>query len=74
MELSEDEKEAQKLIVAEIFKTMDLLENHLQKYCDEVAILYTGAKSTMVPMEYIKTSIKTIKEGFQKGVDRQDKQ
>lgn len=67
MQLNKKEKDAQRLIMGEIFKTLDLLQNHLQKYCDEVAPLYTGQKSTVVPMEYINQTVKTIKENMAKG-------
>jgi hypothetical protein len=65
--LTENEKKAQRLILTEIDKAMDLLENHLQRYCDEVAPQFTGQKSTVVPMAYIKESIKIIKENMKKG-------
>jgi hypothetical protein len=66
--LSESEKEAQKMILGEIDKAFDLLEKHLQKYCKEVAPKYNGGKQVQdVPMIYIEQSIKIIKDNMKKG-------
>ena len=67
--LSADERKAQMLILAEIDKALDLLQTHLQKYCDEVAPEYIGQKATSVPMVYIANSIKIIKENYRKGAE-----
>lgn len=60
-------KEGQEIILGEISKTLDLLEKHFQKYCDEVAPHYLGQKATSVPIVYIKESFKQVKENMRKG-------
>lgn len=65
--MNANEKKAQELILREINKALDLLEKHLQNYCDDVAVKFTGQKATSVPMIYISSSIKIIKENIVKG-------
>jgi hypothetical protein len=60
MTLSKKEKEAQRLILGEINKALDLLQNHLIKFCKDT-------NGTAVPMAYIDHSIKIIKENMEKG-------
>jgi hypothetical protein len=59
-ELTPKEKEAQKIILSEINKAFDLLQNHLVDFCK-------NTKGTSVPMIYIEQSIKIIKENMAKG-------
>ena len=70
MKLTKSEKEAQQLIQTEINKAIDLLHNHLQKYCDEVSLAYNGVKATSVPMIYINESVKILKQNMQKGMEK----
>jgi hypothetical protein len=60
MALTAREKQAQKLILGEVNKALDLLQGHLQKFCE-------STNGTSVPMIYIDKSIKIIKENMQKG-------
>jgi hypothetical protein len=59
--MTQNEKRAQKLIVEQVEITMKLLENHLQKYCDE-------NKTASVPINYIRTSVALLLTGYKKGV------
>jgi hypothetical protein len=66
--LNANEQKAQALILEQVNNTLDLLQKHLQKYCDEVAPMYNGGqKVTSVPMAYIDQSIKIVKENMAKG-------
>lgn len=66
--LTANERKAQKLILEQVNTALDLLDGHLRKYCNEIAPLYNGGtKVNSVPMEYIGTSIKIIKENMAKG-------
>lgn len=56
-----------KLILGQIGQTLDLLEKHFEKYCDEVAPHYLGQKATAVPLVYIKESFKRTLENLKKG-------
>jgi TPP-dependent indolepyruvate ferredoxin oxidoreductase alpha subunit len=66
-EISKNELEAKKLIVSEVEKAIDLLEEHLKKYCDELSIKIHGQKSNYVPMAYISESVKILKQNYRKG-------
>jgi len=68
--MNKNEKKAQQLILSEVNKAFDLLESHLDKYCDEVAPAFIGQKTTSVPMHYISQSIKIIKENMAKGAGK----
>lgn len=69
--LTRKERQAQKLILKEIDKAIDLLHEHFKKYCNEVAPLYNGGqKATAVPLEYIDRSVKIIKENYHIGAER----
>lgn len=69
--MTQKEKEAQKLIIGEVNKALDMLHAHFKKYCEEVAPLYNeGKKSTTVPLVYIEQSIKIFKENFNKAANR----
>lgn len=59
--MTANEKKAQALIVEQVENTIKLLENHLQKYCDE-------NKVSSVPMNYIRTSATLLITGYKKGV------
>jgi hypothetical protein len=59
MELTEKEKEAQKIIAKEVIKAVDLLTTHLEKFCE-------NTKGTSVPIIYIKESVKIFKENYEK--------
>lgn len=66
--LTENERKAQALILEQVNNTLDMLQKHLQKYCDEVAPMYNGGqKVTSVPMAYIEQSVKIIKKNMAKG-------
>jgi hypothetical protein len=60
--LTKDEIEANKIILREIDKAMDLLENHLKNFCTTVA-----PSATAVPMPYISKSIEILKTNMRKG-------
>lgn len=61
--MTDNEKKAQQLILLEINKALDLLENHLKKFC-------TDNKAQSVPIVYISASIKIIKENMAKGATK----
>jgi hypothetical protein len=72
MSLTNKEKKAQQLIVGEVNKALDMLQNHFKKYCEEVAPMYNdGKKSDSVPIIYIEQSIKIFKESFNKSANGQ---
>lgn len=58
--LTENELQAQRLILKEINKTLDLLEGHLIKFCGDT-------KGTSIPLVYVTHAIKIIKENMAKG-------
>jgi hypothetical protein len=57
--LSENEKQAQELIAQQICATIDALDAHFTKFCENV-------KGTSVPLIYIKKSLEIYKENFTK--------
>lgn len=63
MALSKKEKEAQKIILGEVNKALDLLQAHLQKFCSDT-------KGTSIPMVYIEQSIKIMKESYAEGAKK----
>jgi hypothetical protein len=65
MQLTDKEKEAQKLIIESTQKAMDLLLTHLNSFCTT-----TGAVS--IPMVYIESSVKILMEGLRKGIETQE--
>lgn len=71
--MTQNEQEAQKMILSEINKSLDLLQKHLHKYCNEVSLQYNGVKATSVPLIYIDQSIKIFKDNMQKGLDDANK-
>lgn len=73
-QLTNDEKIARDYIVKEVEKVLDLVESHFQKYCNEVAINYTGKQETSVPMIYIKNSISIIKKSYRQGAEEEKKE
>jgi hypothetical protein len=58
---------AQLLILNEMDKCMDLIEQHFKNYCTTVSMEHFGQVATSVPMVYISQSIKIIKQGYRDG-------
>lgn len=61
-ELTPKEKQAQKMILDQIEKSMDLLKDHLHKFCKD-----NNAGS--VPMVYIETSMKILIHNMRTGAE-----
>lgn len=62
MKLSDKEQKAQDLIIDSTQKAMDLLSEHLSKFCRD-----TGA--TSIPYVYIDSRIRILMDGLRKGID-----
>lgn len=60
MQLTDDEKKAREIIVREVENAILLLQNHLQKFCD-------NQNTASVPMNHIRTAVKLLLEGYKKG-------
>lgn len=61
--MTENEIKAQNVIIKEVENAIKLLENHCQQFCD-----FNGV--SQVPMNYIKTSVRLLLEGYHKGVEQ----
>jgi len=74
MDLTENEKKAQEIILGEIEKGVDLLFRFCEKYCNEVApAMYGGDKATSVPLYYIKQGVDRLKKDMREGAGLHDK-
>ncbi len=60
-DLTEKEKEGQRLIIGEVDKSMKLLEDFLLKFCQE-------NQANSVPMIYVSTAIKQLMNGYKESI------
>jgi hypothetical protein len=65
--MNQNERAAQILIVHEVTKAMDLMQNHYETFCKN-----NNVKS--VPFDYIKTSTMIFKESYVKAANSDDNQ
>ena len=65
--MTDNEIKAQKIIISEVQNAIKLLENHLQKFCDD-------NETSTIPMNYVRTSVKLLLEGYLKGAEEATKQ